>query len=59
MAELKKCSTCGYKPNHPLWECARVECPNRKPWGSLPSDVAHDGYEPMLDGYVTKPKLED
>lgn len=53
------CLTCKRKPNPELWECARVECPNRKAQMSLPSDVRHDGYEPMLDGYVSRPRLEE
>ena len=56
------CPLCGYKPNPQLWECARVECPNRKPEMWVPGNTDSTGYEPGPGGegtYVRKPKLSN
>jgi hypothetical protein len=39
--------------------CAHIECPLRKQTMHLPSDCDHEGYTPMLDGYVSRPRLEE
>ena len=39
--------------------CAHVECPLRRHVMTLPSDLWHEGYTPMLDGYVSRPPLEE
>lgn len=59
MTKPQPCPTCQRKQNPELWECSRVECPTRKAVMSVPSDTYHREYEPMLDGYVSRPRLED
>ena len=60
MTKPVPCPTCkrNLRPDQ-IDGCSHVECPLRRHEMSLPSDQFHDGYEPMLDGYVSKPRLEE
>jgi hypothetical protein len=39
--------------------CSHIECQLRRRTMYTPSDQYHDGFEPMLDGYVSRPRLEE
>lgn len=62
------CPTCQRRPNPARWECARIECPNRKARMWVPDSVHHEGFESVVSNepnsesfgtYRRQPRFEE